>query len=154
MTTAEVNLWNHPTLDLFAPIPQPQMKKVRLYLAPTTFGEKFERDDCPQPTPSAELPELRKWIASYAISVLEVWNGRRQPAQLVARTHYVIFNQLLRDMGMLKTVGKIKRMHLEEPLDGVCEAALTVELNGRIRAMVIRCEGVDGRWLCTALDLI
>jgi hypothetical protein len=48
----------------------------------------------------------------------------------------------------------VRTIHQSEPLDGICESTITVRFGERLRAIVIRFEGVDGRWLCTELDLI
>jgi hypothetical protein len=39
-------------------------------------------------------------------------------------------------------------------LDGICEATITIRYEDRLRAMLVRFEGIDKRWLCTALTLL
>jgi hypothetical protein len=48
----------------------------------------------------------------------------------------------------------MRKIHQDQPLDGICETVITVRFGERVRALVIRTEGVDGRWLCTALRLM
>ena len=43
---------------------------------------------------------------------------------------------------------------MSQPLDGICETTVTVRFGERLRALVFRFEGIDNRWLCTALTLI
>jgi hypothetical protein len=148
------DLWGHPTLDLFHPRPEIPVQKPRLYLAPSTFGESFEQDDLPQVTSAQSLPELSRWVSVFTINLLEIWSGRRQPAQLLSKCHRVIYLELLRGVGCLKSPGRIKSLYITEPLDGACEAAVTIAFGERTRALVTRFEGVDGRWLCTALRLL
>lgn len=148
------DLWSHPTLDLFHPRPELPVQKPRLYLAPSTFGETFEQDDLPQVTSAASLPELSRWVTIFTINLLEIWSGKRQPAQLMSKCHRVIYLELLRGVGSLKSTGRMKSVFISEPLDGACEAAVTVTFAERTRALAIRFEGVDGRWLCTALRLL
>jgi hypothetical protein len=148
------DLWGHPTLDLFHPRPEFATQKPRLYLAPSTFGESFERDDSPKATSADSLPDLSRWISIFTINLLEIWSGRRQPAQLLSKCHRVIYLELLKGVGSLKGLGRIKTLYITQPLDGACEAAVTIAFGERTRALVIRCEGVDGRWLCTALRLL
>lgn len=148
------DLWSHPTLDLFNREIEEVVQRPRLYLAPTTFGEEFDRDDHPRPTSAAELPDITRWISIFSISLLEIWTGRRQPAQLSAKCHRVIYNNILRNVGSLKSSGKVMTLYVSEPLDGICEASITISFGERVRVLAIRCEGVDGRWLCTALRLI
>jgi hypothetical protein len=62
--------------------------------------------------------------------------------------------ELLRNTGSQKEIGRIRNIHQNEPLDGICESTVTVRYGNRLRAIVIRFEGVDGRWLCTALRLL
>jgi hypothetical protein len=147
-------LWGHPTLDLFHPRPDIPVQKPRLYLAPSAFGESFERDDQPQVTSAQSLPELSRWVSVFTINLLEIWSGRRQPAQLLSKCHRVIYLELLRSVGSLKSPGRIKNLYITEPLDGACEASVTIAFGERTRALVVRFEGVDGRWLCTALRLL
>lgn len=148
-------LWNHPELDLF-PKPQREIpqQKGKLYLLPSTFGEEFEPGFEPVPCSAADLPELHSWTLKFAICTLEIWAGRRQPAQLAQWTHRVIFGELVRKAGSQKEVGRIRTIKQCQPIDGVCESTITVRFGDRLRAMVVRFEGVDQRWLCTALDLL
>jgi hypothetical protein len=147
-------IWGHPILDLFEPPAISTPQRARLYSLPSLFGELYEDDDVPQPTSASELPGLHRWITTFAISTIEVWAGRRQPAQLLQRCHRVVFNELLRKVGSIKTIGKIKSIHISEPLDGICEAVVIIDFSQRFQALSIRCEGVDGRWLCTSLKLL
>ena len=154
-STEDPALWEHPVLDLFAPpAPLQFQQKAKLYLVPSTFGEDLEPDEMPIPTSASELPELHAWTMKFIVSVVEVWAGRRQPAQLIRWCHRVIYMELLRKSGSQKEIGKIKSIHQSEPLDGICESTVLIRYGGRYRAVAIRFEGVDGRWLCTALKLI
>ena len=158
-------MWSNPILDLypqshagsvFAPLP---IQKAKLYLVPSHCdknygGDDCDGDDCPIPTSAADLPELHTWTMTFAVALLEIWAGRRQPAQLMARCHRVIYNELIRKTGSQKEIGKIRTIHQSQPLDGICESTITVRFGERLRAITIRFEGVDGRWLCTELDLI
>jgi hypothetical protein len=154
-STTPRELWVHPTLDLFtSPAQSYQPQKPLLFTTPSSFGEIFDEDDRPQPTPSSALPNIQQWSASLAISALEVFAGRRNPAQLAMRCHRVVYNDLLTSAGMSKEIGKIIKIHQVFPLDGVAESSITVQFKERMRAMVMRAEGIDGRWLCTALELI
>jgi hypothetical protein len=155
-------LWTHPQLDLyslseiankkkFEPLPQ---QSAKLYLIPSNFGEEYEPGFEPVPTSASELPDLHTWTMKFAVSVVEIWAGRRQPAQLISRCHRHIYMQLLKQVGSQKEIGRIRTIHQSQPLDGICESTITVRYGDRLRAMVIRFEGVDKRWLCTALRLL
>ena len=155
-------MWSHPQLDLYSLSELAANRKVeklpeqrtKLYLIPTTFGEEFEPGFEPVPTSANELPELHAWTMKFAISVVEIWAGRRQPAQLISKCHRQIYMKLLKQVGSQKEIGRIRSIHQCQPLDGICESTITVRFGDRLRAMVIRFEGVDQRWLCTELLLI
>lgn len=155
-------MWNHPQLDLYSLSEVAANRKVeklpeqraKLYLIPTTFGEEFEPGFEPVPTSATELPELHAWTMKFAVSVVEIWAGRRQPAQLISKCHRQIYMKLLKQVGSQKEIGRIRSIHQCQPLDGICESTITVRFGDRLRAMVIRFEGVDQRWLCTELLLI
>lgn len=154
-STTPRELWSHPTLDLFPDtfeVRKPQ--EALLYSTPTTFGELFDEDDRPTPTSATELPDINHWVMSFATNLLEIIAGRRTPAQLAARCHRVIFLRLTSLAGTSQEIGRIRKIHQEAPLDGICESVITVRFGDRVRALVIRAEGVDGRWLCTALRLL
>ena len=154
-SNAPQDLWSHPTLDLFtSPDRELAPQKALLYSSPSLFGESFDDDDRPQPTSASELPDIRQWVMSFTVNLLEIYAGRRQPAQLAARCHRVIFLQLLAQAGRAKEIGRIRKIHQDQPLDGICESVVTIAYRDRLRSLVIRCEGLDGRWLCTALRLL
>lgn len=154
-STTPRELWTHPTLDLFlSPIPEVKRQEALLFTTPTTFGESFEEDDQPVPTSESELPDIRLWTMAFATNALEIFAGRRQPSQIATRCHPIIFRELLLRAGREKEIGKIRKIHQDKPLDGLCESVLTVRFGERLRPMVIRTEGINGRWLCTALRLM
>lgn len=154
-STEDRSLWSHPVLDLFAPPPREKFEqKAKLYLVPSTFGEDLEPDEMPVPTSASELPDIYTWTMKFIVSVVEIWAGRRQPAQLIRWCHRVIYMELLKSSGSQNEIGKIKSIHQSKPLDGICENTVLIRYGDRLRAVVIRFEGVDGRWLCTALEMI
>lgn len=154
-STTPRDLWDHPTLNLYPDyFEERKPQEALLYSTPSTFGELFEEDDRPVPTSARELPDIHRWTMSFATNVLEIFAGRRTPAQLATRCHRVIFLRLASLAGTTDEIGRIRKIHQESPLDGICESVITVRFGDRIRALVIRAEGVDGRWLCTSLRLL
>ena len=148
-------LWNHPMLDLYRKAtPEYVAPAPLLYSLTSTFGEEFESDFAPQPTSANQLPELEPWTLKFAVSVLDIWAGKRQPNQLARWCHHVIYGELVRKVGSQKTVGHVRKLHACQPLDGISESALTVRFEDRIRSLVMRFEGIDHRWLCTSLTLL
>jgi hypothetical protein len=155
-------MWKHPQLDLYSLSELAKTRQVetlpeqraKLYLVPSTFGEEFEPGFEPVPTSASDLPDLHAWTMKFAVSIVEIWAGRRQPAQLISKCHRNIYMKLLKQVGSQKEIGRIRSIYQCEPLDGICESTITVRFGDRLRALVIRFEGVDQRWLCTELHLI
>ena len=155
ISSSQDEIPGHPVLDLFrSPEPVPEPQKAKLYLVPTSYGDEYDPDFAPMPTSASELPELSSWALKYAVSVLEIWAGKRQAAQLARWTHRNLFNKLIADSGSLKEIGRIRKLHMTEPLDGIAESVLTVRYGDRLRSLVMRFEGIDQKWLCTELFLI
>lgn len=155
ISSCEAEDWQHPMLEIFRPIVEEHEKqKARLYLIPSTFDDEYDPDFSPQPTSASDLPELHEWTMRFVVSVLEIWAGRRSPSQLTRMCHRKIFTELHARAGTFKEVGKLRTIHQSEPLDGICESVVTVRFGERLRALSVRFEGVDNRWLCTALDLL
>lgn len=111
----------------------------------------------PQATPRADLPEPRRWVTQLLALLLECAHGARSPKQLqrwmtpecqqlIAQRHVAA----LRRGGALHPP-RIRRVLVCEPTDGVAEIAAVVLLDGRCRAIALRLNGADGRWLATEL---
>ena len=144
-----------PQLDLFAPESLPAFhQEPYLYRISSIYHEEYEPDFAPVPTSAKDLPELTPWTFKFAIGVLEIWAGKRPASQLARWCHANVYTELSASIGYQKEVGKIRKIHIQEPLDGLCESTATVRYNDRLRSMAMRFEGVDKRWLCTSLDLI
>lgn len=147
--------WLHPILEIFRPLPMQISTKIpKLYLVPSSFNDEFDPDFAPEPTSAKDLPELEEWNLNFARNVLEIFAGRRQPTQLTKQCHHHIFAELLIKSGSEKEIGRIRKIHITEPLDGICESAITVRFGERLRCLILRFEGVDKRWLCTSLTLL
>ena len=154
--TSAANIdWQHPLLEIFRPQGLPQSPKPsKLYLVPSRFDDEFDPDFAPEPTSAKDLPELQGWTERFAHSIVEIWAGRRSPRQVEALCHHRIFSELVRQSGSQKEIGHIRKIHIQEPLDGICEATITIRYENRLRAMLVRFEGIDKQWLCTALTLL
>jgi hypothetical protein len=147
--------WQHLVLEMFRPeLPPLPPKKSRLYLAPSTFGEEYDPEFAPEPTSAEDLPDIKELTSNFMHNVLEIWAGRRSASQVQALCHHLIFADIQRAAGQQKTLGKIRKIKITEPLDGISESAITVRYGDRLRVVAIRFEGLDQRWLCTALTLI
>lgn len=154
-SSIEPELWNHPMLDLFRHDTDPRVeRKPLLYSMPTQFGEEYDPEFAPQPTSASDLPDLRIWTLKFGVSVLEIWAAKRQPAQLARWCHHTIYSELVGKVGSQQEVGRIRKLHQCQPLDGISESTITVRFEKRVRSIALRFEGVDHRWLCTSLTLL
>jgi hypothetical protein len=147
--------WQHLVLEMFRPeSPAPVIQKARLYLVASTFGEEFDAEFAPKPTSAIDLPDINELTTRFIHKVIEIWAGRRSASQVQAMCHHLIFADLQRTAGQQKIVGKVRKIRITQPLDGISESTVTVRYGDRLRVIAIRFEGLDGRWLCTALTLI
>ena len=125
-----------------------------LYRISSLYMEDYDPIFAPVPTSSRELPELHTWTTKFVIGVLEIWAGMRSPSQLAKWCNSAVYSELSASIGFQREVGKIRKIHIHQPLDGLCESTATIRYRDRLRSMIIRFEGVDRKWLCTNLDLI
>ena len=127
---------------------------TKLYLIPTTHGESYDPDFAPNPSPLADLPNLERWTLTYVVTVIEIMAARRSAAQLARSTHRFTYNSLLKKVGAINEVPKIRRIHRNQPIEGVVEVTAILVFKNRVRSLIARFEGVDRKWLCTELELI
>lgn len=125
-----------------------------LYKLSSLYKEDYVPGFEPEPTSATELPQISIFAERFAKSVLEIWAGKRPASQLSRYCHSTVYQELLTSVGYQKEVGKLRRIYIHEPLDGLCESTATVRFQDRLRSMAIRFEGVDHKWVCTSLDLI
>jgi len=150
--------WRHPAFDFRQAQDQPAIP-TKLYLVPTLDrleGEDFESDPdfAPIATSAHQLPDIEEWVRRYVLSTVEIWAGRRSAMQLARWSHRRVFLQLIETSHAGREVPKIRKIYLQEPIDGVVESLVTLRFGTRIRSLVLRFEGVDQRWLCTEFSLL
>ncbi|CAN5640736.1 hypothetical protein BH24ACT13_BH24ACT13_09160 [soil metagenome] len=133
-------------------------------------GDEGADDDdplvAPQPTPRRLLPAPGRWSARLVQAVLEVLAGERPPTQLLRWTSEHVYTDIDRRARRLvrpcpgsaralavRDRPVVRSVHVSEPADGVAEVCALVQRGARATAIALRLEGMDGRWLCTALVL-
>ena len=85
--------------------------------------------------------------------------GVRPVAQLVRWTSLEVYAGLQRrcaPSGRRPAPGRravVRTVRVCLPADGVVEASAVVVARGRVQAVALRLEGLDGRWRMTALEL-
>ena len=124
----------------------------------------------PQPTSRAELPEPAQWARQYGQAWLEASLGRRPIKQLNRWSSPGVLAELTsstkpatskngrsvapRSQRTRQEHAVVSGMRIDEPADGVAEVAAVVRTRGRCRALMLRLEGWDGRWVCTYAALV
>lgn len=93
-----------------------------------------------------------------AQAIAEVLAGARPAAQLSGHATPHVVRLLERNAGRLGSrdgaPGRrpiVESVRLGEPRDGVVEACAVIDTGGRKRALALRLEANDGKWLCTAV---
>jgi hypothetical protein len=161
-TPIDSALWKHPMLAFYQEpiaIARPKVP-TKLYLIPTPeyFGRDVEDYSDPdflaKPSPLSDLPEIQEWVTRFALSVVEIWGGRRSANQLSRWCHRQVHQQLVAKPTVIKVAPKIRKIYISEPIEGVAETTVTLRIGERVRSLILRFEGVDKRWLCTELVLL
>ena len=132
--------------------------KTKLYLVPTIdteFGNEWSHPKFSS-TPSnlTDLPNINEWSESFIITIIEIWSGRRGVMQLANNCHRSVINKLIKQGKELDNTCRIRKIYLNQPIEGVIEAMVTLRIKERVRSLILRFEGVDKRWVCTELNLL
>lgn len=147
-----------PMLQLTTSDPyEVSVSKRKLFLVPTPHhldGEEVDGENLPKPSSLVDLPPLQETVTRYVLGIVEIWGGRRQPMQLARLSHRLVYAKILALAGNQKEIPKIRKVYIQEPIEGVAETTVTLRFNDRVRSLVLRFEGVDKRWLCTELALL
>jgi Family of unknown function (DUF6459) len=137
-----------------AATPQPP----RLRLVEGTGSGPADAADAP-----AALAEVQAWAGTLAQAVVEVLAGDRPVGQLLRWTTARIYADVSRRAGLAarectavrrgRSRAVVRRVRVCQPAAGVAEATAVVSDGHRTRAIALRLQRTDGRWLCTALQL-
>ena len=132
--------------------------KTKLYLVPTIdteFGNEWSHPKFSS-TPSnlTDLPDINEWSESFIITIIEIWSGRRGVMQLANNCHRSVINKLIKQGKELDNSCRIRKIYLNQPIEGVIEATVTLRIKERVRSLILRFEGVDKRWVCTELNML
>jgi hypothetical protein len=120
-------------------------------------------DDLVLPDADVPLPDPERWAAMIGQAVVEILAGRRPPTQVVRWLDGPVYERVRRSAEVLKTKDggrragvpvRVRRVRLGPVAEGRVEAAVVVDDAVRCRALALRLEALDGRWLCTALDVV
>jgi hypothetical protein len=132
--------------------------KTKLYLVPTIdteFGSEWSHPKFSfTPSNLTDLPDINEWSESFVITIIEIWSGRRGVMQLANNCHRSVINKLIKQGKELDNSCRIRKIYLNQPIEGVIEATVTLRIKERVRSLILRFEGVDKRWVCTELNLL
>lgn len=138
--------------------PPPKKRTYRHVENRETFGY--------QPTSTTKLPEPEPWVEMMVCGVLEAIHGIRDPRQfsrwmnldvytaVEKRARSVKLRQQTLKQSTPRPVFTLGNVVVGEPRDGVVEAAAVVHGPTRVRAVAIRMEGLDRRWLTTSFRML
>jgi hypothetical protein len=110
----------------------------------------------PVRTARRELPAPGARAATLVRALLEVLAGDRPLQQLMRWVTPDVLTQveeLVCPAGPRPWASSLQRLLVSEPADGVAEVCAIVRRGERSTAMALRLEGLDGRWLLTALQI-
>lgn len=111
-----------------------------------------------RPTPLWQLPDPKVATARIAQILIDVMVGQRPVSQLNSVTSAGVRADVLRAVAALPPSTHTARVRMQvvsvrvtSPGPTIVEASAVIRGTQRSRAMALRLEGLDGRWLCTAL---
>ena len=114
----------------------------------------------PQATGAQLLPEPREWVHRLAGALLECMTGVRSTSQIARWVSPLVYERVNARAVIAKRRGArpmhrslVRKVHVCAPEDGVVEASVVIQHDGRVRAMALRMVGFDGRWMITAMEL-
>jgi hypothetical protein len=135
---------------------------VVLRLVPRPTGDltalSADDEESSRRTRLAQLPASRPFAIALVQRLLEVLAGLRPVSQLQGDTSFELFTELEQELaGRVRPAGTrpsrrdVRSVHVQEHEQGVAEVCATVRRGGRVTALALRLEGIEGSWRCTAL---
>jgi hypothetical protein len=112
-----------------------------------------------RPTSADELPDVRAFSARLAQAIVETLHGQRPIQQLLRWTDETVYGDIAdrlaqRPHAVPAAKPVLRGIRICTPTDGIAEASVVVQTGPRCRAVAMRLEGLDGRWRCTAFELV
>lgn len=159
----QLDLFTQTHADLYIPT-------RKLYLVPTpdsefvatnnlSAGERLNRftddqDFAPQPSFLEDLPNVDEWVQRFVLGLIEIWSGKRSPMQLARWCQRTVHKKLMAQISKFVTPPKLRKIYINQPIEGVIESTVTIRINDRVKSLLLRFEGVDKRWICTELEIV
>jgi hypothetical protein len=121
---------------------------------PDDLEGELDREFSRKQTLISSLPDGDIWAERFVILALEVMAGSRPIAQLSRWSSRKVFTYLIENIHPKKTMPKFGKLHISKPTEECMEVVLLLHSPARKRALMARFEAVDGRWLCTVLQIL
>ena len=148
-----------PTLSthhglIFRVAPSIRQSELGFIPTPDDLDGEIDRKLNVKPTLISDLPDGGVWAERFIILALEVMAGARPIAQLSRWCSRKVFTYLIENIHPKKTIPKIGKLHIGNPSEECMEVVLLLHSPARKRALMARFEALDGRWLCTCLQIL
>jgi hypothetical protein len=121
---------------------------------PDDLEGELDREFSREPTLVSSLPDGDIWAERFVILALEVMAGSRPIAQMSRWCSRKVFAYLIENIHPKKSMPKLGKLHIGKPNEECMEVVLLLHSPVRKRALVARFEALDGRWLCTCLQIL
>jgi hypothetical protein len=133
-----------------------QFQSSQLVFIPTPddLDGELERSINLKPTLVSDLPDGDLWAKRFIVLALEVMSGVRPIAQMSRWCSRKVFTYLIENINLKKSIPKLGRLHIGKPTEECMEVVLLLHSPVRKRALLARFEALDGRWLCTCLQIL
>jgi hypothetical protein len=145
-----------PVIDTRTALPQELSPFIQGTLAISFCDPDYSRAPS---TFSNDLPEPTAWVTHMAQALIEVMSGARPAPQVIRWTTPEVYSVVARRNATSRrrtTQARraiVRKVRICEPARGVVEACAVVVDNGRVRAIAMRLNAVDGRWVVSQLQV-
>jgi hypothetical protein len=135
-------------------------------MAKAERNERFDADDFFGVQRTAELPDPEPLIVNLARCVIEILAGARELEQISRWISDEVYQRLARRVSFAARSRSVKGASAQrpriavlsvrtfEPVRGVVEATVVVQMTQRVRAVALRLEGLDSRWRATSISVL
>lgn len=114
-----------------------------------------------RPRWDSALPDPALWARRLLVGIVEVAGGKRPLQQLGGLLSPAISHGLRTDFHRAIALrarhwthaATVRSIRASEPTPGIAEVCATLQIGRRVRAVALRAEEHQGRWLCTRLQL-
>jgi hypothetical protein len=74
--------------------------------------------------------------------------------QLARWCQRTVHKKLMAQISKFNVQPKLRKIYINQPIEGVIEATVTIRVADRVRSLLLRFEGVDKHWICTELEIV